>query len=108
MKVKAWKNSAYVNPNVCYGIKLEFFDRDKLLSKGYDHILLHLGQNGKPVPIKFSQSFSDGSCTELRSTYIGIWLKQQGLIPWEQGFPPILKLIHLHNNHFLLNTFGEE
>jgi len=107
MKVKAWKNSTHENPNVCYGIKLKFIDRDKLLSKGYDHILLHLNQKEKPAPINFSQSFRHGSCPELRSTYIGMWLKQQGLIPWEKGFPPILMLTHLHDNHFQLKIIRE-
>ncbi len=103
MIVRAWKNGRHNETGVGYAEKLHTDDRDGHFKREWNSIILEL--QGRPAPIIVtsvrSRSFW-GSCSELRSREIGMWLRDQGKAPWPEGRPPTLILEHTKENRFLL------
>ena len=66
-------------------------------------MLIDLQGEEKPIYINIQkESFWNGSCQELISKEIGVWIIKNKFVPWDKGYPPKFKLIPIEKNHFRL------
>ena len=87
----AWKNGTHQDKNVCYGIRFTRKDRDKYLSRP-NAFLKFEGQADYIIVNTDKPSLWTGACRELIKKEIGLWLKNNGMIPWMKWHPPKLQL----------------
>ncbi len=99
MIVTAWSNGRHT-----YGIKIRMSDRQQFFSRRW-----------KTVTLAFEASIFEHRVTIRRPTFweprygliasveIGLWLEEQGLIPWPSGQPPRLLLTPEPQRRFLLS-----
>ncbi|MBP7010025.1 MAG: hypothetical protein KBC66_09515 [Kiritimatiellae bacterium] len=103
IKVTVWNNGAHHADGNGYGVKVKEADRQKYFNDNWTEVNLILMGGKAPVVCRTDKtSFSNRSCGELIDKEIGKWLLARRLAPWSSGHPPILFLIPLFNNWFLL------
>ena len=87
----AWKNGTHQTKNVNYTIRFTPRDRDEYFDR--PNAFLILDGNAEKIEVNTDRdSFWNGTCIEVFNKEIGIWLKNNGKIPWERGCPPKLEL----------------
>jgi hypothetical protein len=103
MIVTAWKGGTTTKNGGGYGVKLNACDRDRYFQRDWKSVQLSLDGTSDVIKVNVAKpSFWNNTCRELISAEIGRWLICNGLVPWQKGNPPKLKLEHLINNHFVL------
>ena len=91
----AWKNGAFEDPNVSYGLKVPVVDRKLHFSRKHPEVVLEIPFSSGADSVKLDiskESFWNDTCRELISVRIGEWLKEQGVVPWASGRPPKVRV----------------
>jgi len=105
MNVTAWNNGQHHASGAGYGLKLSIKDRDRYFKREWGTVFVELDGSRKVVEANVDKdSFWGGSCRELISKEFGIWLRGEGLAPWESGKPPKLQLTPVGERRFQLHT----
>ena len=87
MKVSGWsKGSANNRTGAGYGVGIKRRDRDRHFPRSWGSVEVVL-DNGEVVDVSLSEKFWT-TCPELRSSTIGRWMLDLGVIPWAKGKPP--------------------
>ena len=101
MKVSGWSNGT---PNdrtgAGYGVRIRYNDRDRYFQRNWDSVEVVL-DDGEVVNVSLSETFWT-TCPELRSSVIGRWMINQGVIPWAKGKPPEFDLEPIGDRRFRL------
>ena len=87
----AWNNGSYRMSGAGYGIKLNPRNRDRYFEKPNAFLKLE-GKTGDIEVNTDKPSFWNGTCRELISKDIGLWLISNNKAPWIKGHPPKLQL----------------
>jgi hypothetical protein len=98
-----WNNGAYHSTGSGYGIKIKQTDRDRYFDKGWNNIILELGDKKILVSVNINKSSFWSNCRELINKEIGIWLISYGKGKWENGKPPKVKIEQVLDNRFSVN-----
>ena len=102
----AWNNGSPKISGAGYGIKLNLRDRDRYFRKPNAFLRLE-GQVGD-IPVNTDRpSFWNGTCRELISKDIGLWLRSNGKAPWMKGHPPKLQLEPIGERTFKVTILQE-
>ena len=103
MIVTAWNNGYHHSDSNGYGLRIKIEDRDKFIKRSWGYLFFDLEGKEKPISLNIQKnSFWNGSCRELISKEIGVWLVKNKFAPWEKGSPPKFNLIPIEKNHFRL------
>ena len=84
-----------------YGIRIKKSDRDRYFSRNWKSVRIEL-DTGEMHEINISKAFW-GNCCELRSRFIGKWMIQEGLLPWNEFNPPACRLEPINGNMFKIH-----
>ena len=87
----AWKGGNSSISGAAYGIRLTVHDRDRYFRKP-NAILRLEGKAGDVYVNTDKPSFWSGTCRELISKDIRLWLISNNKVPWIKGHPPKLQL----------------
>jgi hypothetical protein len=99
--VSGWsKGSANNRTGAGYGIQISYTDRDRYFRRNWGSVEVVL-DNGEVVDVSLSEKFWT-TCPELRSSVIGRWLLNQGVIPRAKGKPPEFALEPIGDRRFRL------
>ena len=94
MRVTAWNNGSYHRSGAGYGLKVRAADRDNYFDRSVRTVAVHLPGKATAIRVNIGKpSFWNGTCRELISREIGIWLLESGYAPWPPGLPPEFDLI---------------
>lgn len=105
MKVSGWKNGSFVpRRKIGLGVNVGRDNATTFFDRRWTHVLVQLDR--KVVTVKLSGTFWT-TCPELRSSSIGDWMREKGLVPWKVGNPPRMSLICERGNRFKLSLSGE-
>lgn len=100
LRVSAWKGGKFgARCGRTLGVRIGSENAEKYFDKKWKVAMLEL--DGIPVAVRITRTFWT-SCPELRSEYIGDWLRRRGLAPWPKGKPPRMVLKPLGGNRFRL------
>ena len=106
MIVVAWNNGAYHPSGAGYGLKVSVEDRDSYFKKEWKSVTIEIPTTtggSKTIQVNISKaSFWDGTCLELISKEIGLWLMSRKLAPWPKGSPPRISLRPTREAYFVL------
>jgi hypothetical protein len=101
MKVSGWSNS---NPNdrtgAGYGVRVQYDDRDRYFQRSWGSVEVVL-DSGEAAEVSLSKTFWT-TCPELKSSVIGRWMLDLGVIPWAKGKPPEFDLESAGDRRFRL------
>ena len=101
MKVSGWSNST---PNdrtgTGYGIRVPYNDRDCYFQRYWDSVEVAL-DTGEVAEVSLPDKFWT-TCPELKSSAIGRWMLDLGVIPWTKGRPPQSDLEPIGDRRFPL------
>jgi hypothetical protein len=101
MKVSGWsKGSANNRTGAGYGVRIPYDDRDRYFQRSWGSVEVVL-DDGRIVDISLSEKFWT-TCPELRSSMIGRWMLDLGVIPWAKGKPPEFDLEPIGDRRFRL------
>jgi hypothetical protein len=101
MNVSGWSNSTPNNhTGAGYGIRIPYDDRDRRLQRNRGSVEVVL-DSGEAVDASLSERFWT-TCPELRSSAIGRWMLNQGVIPRPEGKPPGFGLEPIGDRRFRL------
>ena len=89
-----------------YGIKLDSNDRDRYFRKPNAFLRLE-GKAGDVRVNTDKSSFWNGTCRELISKDIGLWLISNNKAPWIKGHPPKLQLEPVDKRTFKVTILEE-
>ena len=102
MVVTAWNNGGHHSDGNGYGLKIKKIDRNTLIQKSWNSIILEM-EHESPITLNISKkSFWGESCREVISKEIGMWLIKHKLAPWKKGKPPKFNLVPIEKNLFRL------
>ena len=103
MIVTAWNNGLHDESGSGYGLKVSNTDRNQYFKREWGTVFLELEGFLQLVEVNIrKKSFWEGTCRELISKDIGVWLRKNGLAPRQKGRPPKLHLIPKSGNKFFL------
>ncbi|MDD3857919.1 MAG: hypothetical protein PHP43_07700 [Methanoculleus sp.] len=101
MKVSGWsKGSADNRAGAGYGVGIKRRDRDRYFQGDWGSVEVVL-DSGEVVDVSLSEKFWT-TCPELRSSMIGRWMLELGVIPWAKGKPPDFDLEPIGDRRFRL------
>lgn len=99
--VSGWsKGSANNRTGAGYGVGIKRRDRDRYFQRNWGSVEVVL-DDGKVVDVSLSEKFRT-TCPELRSSAIGRWMLDRGVIPWAKGKPPQFYLEPVEDRRFRL------
>lgn len=104
MHATAWNNGSHDMSGAGYGLRISKEDRDRHFNPACTLVIFNLGGE-EDVEVRLSKSFWR-SCTELRSSAIGRWLRRNGLAPWPKGNPPTFAMRKVGRNGFAVALPG--
>ena len=105
MVVTAWNNGKYFPDGTGYGLRINIQDRDKFINRSWEYLLVDLEGKEKPISLNIQKKgLWNGSCRELISKEIGVWLLKKKFAPWKKGNPPKFNLVSVESNHFRLEN----
>ncbi len=87
MKVSGWSNSTsnkYTGAG--YGVRIQYDDRDLYFSPEWNSVEV-IPDNGEAAEVSLPETFWT-TWPELRSSAIGRWMLDPGVIPRAKGKPP--------------------
>ena len=102
----AWNNGSPKMSGAGYGIKLNPRDRDRYFRKPNAFLRLE-GQTGDISVNTGKPSFWNGTCRELISKDMGLWLIRNDKAPWMKGQPPKLQLEPVDERTFKVTVLQE-
>ncbi len=87
MKVSGWSNS-YSSKHTAagYGVRVQYDDRDRYFQRDWYSVEVVL-ETGEAAEVSLPETFWT-TCPELKSSAIGRWMLDRGVIPWAKGKPP--------------------
>ena len=101
MKVSGWSNStSNEHTGAGYGAPVPYNDRDRYFQRDRDFVEVAL-DTGEVAEVSLSETFWTTS-PELRSSAIGRWMLDLGVIPRAKGKPPQFDLEPIGNRRFRL------
>ncbi len=101
MKVSGWSNSTSNDrTGAGYGVRIRYNDRDRYFQRNWGSVEVVL-DGGEVVNVSLSGTFWT-TCPELKSSVIGRWMINQGVIPWVEGKPPQFDLEPIGDQRFRL------
>ncbi len=87
MKISDWSNStSNEHTGAGYGIRIHSGDRDRYFQSDWSSVEIAL-DNGEATEASLSDEFWT-TCPELKSSVIGRWMLNLGVIPRANGKPP--------------------
>ncbi|MBP1908296.1 PH domain-containing protein [Methanolobus bombayensis] len=106
MIVTAWNNGQHHKSGAGYGLKISLADRNQNFKKEWEHIVLEMPDYPKLIKVNIKKdSFWNGTCRELISKDIGLWMISKGDAPWSDGKPPKYRMEHSSENNFSIKSF---
>jgi hypothetical protein len=104
MIVTAWKVGASEEEVSTYGLRIGIPNRDKFFQREWASISLTFHGASNLIQVEMTSGFWR-RCPELRSPAIKAWLKQQGLLTWPRGRPPMFRMEQIEGNRFVVYRF---
>ena len=101
MKVSGSSNStANDRTGAGYGVGIKRRDRDRYFQRDWGSVEVVL-DDGRIVDVSLPETFWT-TCPELKSSVIGRWMLDLGVIPWAKGKPPEFDLELVGDRRFRL------
>ena len=101
MKVSGWSNSTSNDrTGAGYGVRIRYNDRDRYFQRSWGSVEVVLDSGGI-IGVSLSEKFWT-TCPELRSSVIGRWMLELGVIPWPKYKPPEFDLEPIGDRRFRL------
>ena len=100
--VSAWNRGGHhASGGGGYGLRMSKADRDRLIQRGWRTVTVVLPDGTSATASVDGKAFWS-ECPELRSKYIGRWMRANDLAPWPKGSPPRLELTIIAPGRFSL------
>ncbi len=93
MIVTGWRGGTY-------GVRIGKRNVRTYFDRSWNEIEVEI--DGKAYKLPLRNTFWT-TCPEFRGSVIGVWFKQNKLIPWKPGKPPKLNLTKTEGNRFILS-----
>jgi len=101
MLVSGWSNSTPGNhTGAGYGVRISYDDRDRYFQRDWNSVEVAL-DNGEVAEVSLSEKFWTTG-PELKSSAIGRWMLDRGIIPRAKGRPPQFDLEPIGDRRFRL------
>jgi hypothetical protein len=100
--------SVWTNGSGLFALRVGRPDVRKYFPESLEFVILEFAGYADSVRVRLTPTFWT-SCPELRNRFIGLWLRQQELVPWRtKGKPPRVQLTRLEEGRFRLSPLAED
>ena len=103
MKVIAYNNGLHHKTGVGYGLKVNKQDRNRYFYRSWESLFISLPGRESEIELNINKAvFWNDTRRELISKEIGLWLIDNGYVPWPLRHPPKFTLLQKQDKHFIL------